>query len=199
MQNGENKMKRVRSGEALKEYRESYRYREEYFKRNPGLFGRIWFCSQCYRPLFGKKQVVVDHIVPLARGGRNHVSNCTAICQRCNSSKSDKVDIRVAKGKFFKFFESNVFRTQRGVGAAASVGVGLTVAAASVGVRTGYRASRGILHTGWRATKAILGFVTIPLRKGKFSSRLFFMVVYSAVVLYLLYTYTDVLRPFLGG
>ena len=99
---------RVRSGEALKEYRQSYDYRREYFKRNPGLFGYIWFCSQCFRPLIGKKNVVIDHIVPLSRGGRNHVSNCTAICKKCNRDKSDKIDGRIVRGGIFKMFESKL-------------------------------------------------------------------------------------------
>lgn len=92
-------MAKVRSGEKLREYRKSYNYRAEYFKRNPGLFGCIWFCSQCYRPLIGKDKVIVDHIIPLSQGGRNHVSNCTAICSKCNRSKSDKIDGRILKGE----------------------------------------------------------------------------------------------------
>lgn len=35
-------------------WRESNDYRSEYFKKNPGLLGCIWFCSQCGVPLKGK-------------------------------------------------------------------------------------------------------------------------------------------------
>ena len=102
------------------EYRRSYDYREEYFKWNPGVCGYIWFCSQCHKPLFGKSNVVIDHIVPLNKGGRNHVSNCTACCQPCNSAKSDKCKtdgldgLRYYKrGKRFKRFETIIAAINR--------------------------------------------------------------------------------------
>ena len=37
----------------------------------------------------------VDHIVPLARGGRHAVGNLQALCQRHNTSKGDKLEIEV--------------------------------------------------------------------------------------------------------
>lgn len=190
-------MAKVRSGEKLREYRESYNYRAEYFKRNPGLFGCIWFCSQCYRPLFGRKQVVIDHIVPLSKGGRNHVSNCTAICQKCNRDKSDKIDGRVVKGKAFKIIESSLFRTQRGAGSVLALGAGLTMGAANMTARAG----RGILGTGFRAVgsvlKGTLKAVTFPLRRGKFISRMFFLALYVLGALYLLANYTTLLDAWL--
>lgn len=86
--------------------RASYNYRNEYFKRNPGIYGNIWFCSQCGKLLIGKKNVVIDHIVPLNNvAGVNRSFNTVAICQKCNSSKSDKVDYRVVKGYLAKVFE----------------------------------------------------------------------------------------------
>lgn len=33
----------------------------------------------------------IDHIVPLARGGSSDIENLTVACQRCNSSKKDKL------------------------------------------------------------------------------------------------------------
>lgn len=44
--------------------RASFNYRNEYFKKNPGIYGNIWFCSQCGKILIGKHNVVIDHIVP---------------------------------------------------------------------------------------------------------------------------------------
>lgn len=194
-------MGKVRSGEELKEYRQSYNYRAEYFKRNPGFFGCIWFCSQCYRPLFGKGQVVIDHIVPLAKGGRNHVSNCTAICQKCNREKSDKVDGRVLKGKAFKAVESTVFKTQRGAGAALGVGVGLTAAAVNGVASTGAKVAKGTAKTGARVggslIKSAFRGITYPLRKGSIVSRLFFLAVYVAIIVFLLGEYTPLLDPWL--
>lgn len=93
--------------------RESYPYRKEYFRRNQGLFGCIWFCSQCGRPLIGKGNVVVDHIVPLNKHGINRTFNTVAICGRCNSRKSDLVDGRIVRGYIAKVVEVIVFTTQK--------------------------------------------------------------------------------------
>ena len=125
-------------GMTTQEYRASYDYRREYFKQNPGLFGCVWFCSQCYKPLIGPKNVVVDHIIPLNKGGKNHVSNCTACCKACNSSKSDIVDGRVIKGQLFKLAEVTASRANRGAGAAASLGIGLAMGAASTATKAGW-------------------------------------------------------------
>ena len=188
---------KVRSGEKLREYRQSYNYREEYFKRNPGLFGHIWFCSQCFKPLIGKKNVVIDHIIPLSQGGRNHVSNCTAICRKCNLSKSDKIDSRIIRGGVYKMFESTLFRGQRGLGAAAGVTIGLTAAAASGGARVG----AGIISRSFKLVGKMLAgaikLVFFPLRKGTVISKLFFFALYVFGALYLLATYTSLLNAWL--
>lgn len=86
--------------------RASFNYRNEYFKKNPGIYGNIWFCSQCGKILIGKNNVVIDHIMPLNNvAGVNRTFNTVAICQKCNSSKSDSVDYRVVKGYLAKLFE----------------------------------------------------------------------------------------------
>ena len=188
---------KVRSGERLKEYRQSYNYRSEYFKRNPGLFGCVWFCSQCFKPLIGKKNVVIDHIVPLSRGGRNHVSNCTAICQKCNRDKSDKVDGRVIRGGVFKMFESTLFRGQRGVGAAAGLTVGLTAATVSGGARLGFGVVGRTLRLVGKAVATTAKIAFFPIRKGTVVSRLFFFALYVLGTLYLLSTYTSLLDAWL--
>lgn len=188
---------KVRSGERLKEYRQSYNYRSEYFKRNPGLFGCVWFCSQCFKPLIGKKNVVIDHIVPLSRGGRNHVSNCTAICQKCNRDKSDKVDGRVIRGGVFKMFESTLFRGQRGVGAAAGLTVGLTAATVSGGARLGFGVVGRTLRLAGKAVATTAKIAFFPIRKGTVVSRLFFFALYVLGTLYLLSTYTSLLDAWL--
>lgn len=198
---------RVR-GMSTQEYRATYNYRAEYFKRNPGLFGCIWFCSQCYRPLFGRSQVVIDHIVPLNKGGLNHVSNCTACCHKCNSAKSDIVDGRVLKGKVFKVFEQSFSNVNRGVGGVAKLGVGLTAAGVSAGARLGGRAGRAAVRSGARGTRGLIGGafrligfglkgVTFPLRKGSFLSRLMFLAIYALIVMYLLQKHTTVLNAWM--
>ena len=86
--------------------RASFNYRNEYFKKNPGIYGNIWFCSQCGKIIIGKHNVVIDHIMPLNNvAGVNRTFNTVAICQKCNSSKSDSVDYRVVKGYLAKLFE----------------------------------------------------------------------------------------------
>lgn len=86
--------------------RASFNYRNEYFRKNPGIYGNIWFCSQCGKILIGKHNVVIDHIMPLNNvAGVNRTFNTVAICQKCNSSKSDSVDYRVVKGYLAKLFE----------------------------------------------------------------------------------------------
>lgn len=86
--------------------RASFNYRNEYFKKNPGIYGNIWLCSQCGKILIGKHNVVIDHIMPLNNvAGVNRTFNTVAICQKCNSSKSDSVDYRVVKGYLAKLFE----------------------------------------------------------------------------------------------
>lgn len=200
-------------GMSTQEYRASYDYRKEYFKQNPGLFGCIWFCSQCYRPLFGKKNVVIDHIRPLNKGGRNHVSNCTACCYACNSAKSDIVDGRMYKGYVFKAFESTFSRANRGVAGAAALGVGLTAGAASAVVRTGAKGAKAAGRAGTRAAGGLVGgtlhlcgkvvagslkAVTFPIRKGSFISRLMFLGIYTIGILYLLSRYTTVLDTWIA-
>lgn len=199
---------RVR-GMTTQEYRRSYDYRSAYFKTNPGLFGYVWFCSQCYRPLLGRSNVVVDHIVPLNKGGRNHVSNCTAICAACNSSKSDKVDGRIVKGKVFKVFESTASRANRGAGAVIGLGAGLTMGlASSIFSRSG-RVARGTARVGARGIAGLLSVVlrvaliipimafrviAFPIKHGTFVSRLCFLAIYAMVVMYFLQNNTELLN-----
>ena len=84
-----------------------------YFEKNPGLFGCIWFCSQCGIPMFGKDNVQVDHIIPLAGLGINRTINTVAICPRCNREKSDKCGKYAVKGVIAKFFEATLFSIQK--------------------------------------------------------------------------------------
>lgn len=94
--------------------RDKMDYRKEYFKHNPGLFGCIWTCAYCHRPLVGKKNVEVDHIMPLNNVlGKNARYNLVAACSRCNKAKSDTVDGRVALGYVSKIFEVIIFTIQK--------------------------------------------------------------------------------------
>ena len=47
-------------------------------------------CIYCQRPM----RLVVDHVVPIARGGRTVAANLVPCCQRCNSRKADHEPFR---------------------------------------------------------------------------------------------------------
>lgn len=47
-------------------------------------------CYYCAIPLFGK-EVQIDHIVPISRGGKHEISNLCAAYKPCNSSKHNKL------------------------------------------------------------------------------------------------------------
>ena len=87
------------------ERRRKYDYRAEYLKHNKGfLFGHLYFCAMCGKPIT-KENMEVDHIVPLNKQGINHVVNCIATCRECNRRKSDKLDNRCVRQVFWKVFE----------------------------------------------------------------------------------------------
>lgn len=104
--NSDKRKKKTQGMTYSQKKRASFNYRNEYFKKNPGIYGNIWFCSQCGKILIGKHNVVIDHIVPLnSIAGVNRTFNTVAICQKCNSSRSDCIDYRIAKGYLAKLFE----------------------------------------------------------------------------------------------
>lgn len=43
-------------------------------------------CLKCRE----KDNLTIDHIVPLVRGGKNHVSNYQTLCNQCNREKGEK-------------------------------------------------------------------------------------------------------------
>ena len=44
-------------------------------------------CAYCNRP-FAAKQLTMDHVVPVARGGRSTKGNVATACKECNTKKS---------------------------------------------------------------------------------------------------------------
>jgi hypothetical protein len=124
-------------------WRDEYDYRSEYFKRKPGLFGAVWFCSQCWKPLIGKDKVEVDHGFPpsfFAKKKRNRHGqivknnsvlakamnrpfNLVACCKECNRGKSDKIGVVTVKAGIAQVIETVMFSAQRAV----VVGTGLAL------------------------------------------------------------------------
>ncbi len=51
-------------------------------------------CQGCHKIDISAKDLQVDHIQPLAKGGSNDFSNLQTLCSRCNLQKSDKIDSR---------------------------------------------------------------------------------------------------------
>lgn len=50
-------------------------------------------CQSCGKTTT-ETQLTIDHIIPLARGGQNDISNLQTLCSRCNQKKTDNIDSR---------------------------------------------------------------------------------------------------------
>lgn len=46
-------------------------------------------CRHC----FSKDNLVVDHIIPVCKGGNNSLNNLQRLCQKCNSEKGAHVNV----------------------------------------------------------------------------------------------------------
>lgn len=50
-------------------------------------------CYYCQKILdTSKREATVDHATPLARGGKNVITNCVPACLSCNASKGDRTE-----------------------------------------------------------------------------------------------------------
>ena len=47
-------------------------------------------CGQTHQ----ETELNIDHIIPLAKGGSNDISNLQTLCRKCNQRKTDKIDTR---------------------------------------------------------------------------------------------------------
>lgn len=104
-------------------WRDSNDYRSKYFEKNHGIGGYGYVCSQCWKPMFRKENIQVDHIIPPSRfarkkqkGGQwvkdsimarflNNSFNCAAICPDCNRRKSNKLNGQILHGYAMKAVE----------------------------------------------------------------------------------------------
>lgn len=62
--------------------RQSWRVRFQIMERDG------FRCHYCGTPARETK-LVIDHVIPLAKGGEDHSRNMAAACQPCNGGKSD--------------------------------------------------------------------------------------------------------------
>ena len=51
--------------------------------------GVCYYCGKLFKP----KELTMDHIVPLARGGRSTKDNLVACCKECNNKKKTLLPI----------------------------------------------------------------------------------------------------------
>ena len=51
-------------------------------------------CQSCQTIDLSARNLQIDHIVPLAQGGSNDISNFQTLCAKCNREKSAKIDAR---------------------------------------------------------------------------------------------------------
>lgn len=172
-----NKYSRSRGkGNYTEHWRDSYEYRYEYFKSNPGLFNKIWFCGICGGPIYGKENVQVDHIFPPSRVSRkkydkrgnmiknssvfaemlNTKMNLVAAHATCNRQKSDKVSMRyIATGLGTKVVSSGVYAAST----VAVAGSYLALKGAHMGLRLGVEGVQALSRT--KSGKAIIGVFAI--------------------------------------
>lgn len=50
-------------------------------------------CQSCGKTK-SETNLTIDHIIPLALGGSNDISNLQTLCLSCNSKKKHKLDLR---------------------------------------------------------------------------------------------------------
>lgn len=88
-----NQMRRIAKDRRRSRERDAYVenvYRKQVFKRDG------YRCHLCCKKVDPTKQVphpkapTLDHIIPLACGGKHEPSNCRTACFRCNSTKGDR-------------------------------------------------------------------------------------------------------------
>ena len=47
----------------------------------------LGICYYCSKP-FSEKELTMDHILPVVRGGKSNRSNCVPTCKKCNNEKA---------------------------------------------------------------------------------------------------------------
>jgi len=72
------------SEESIRREREKAReLRKQNWWKNKIAQGRCHYCEGQFPP----KELTLDHIVPVSRGGRSTKGNCVPACKECNNQK----------------------------------------------------------------------------------------------------------------
>jgi 5-methylcytosine-specific restriction protein A len=50
-----------------------------------------YHCKEKFRP----EELTMDHLVPIARGGKSNKKNCVPACKDCNSKKGHKMSVEI--------------------------------------------------------------------------------------------------------
>lgn len=61
------------------------------------VFERDYYqCQSCGKTNL-ETELTIDHIIPLARGGQNDISNLQTLCRLCNQRKKHHLDSRFSR------------------------------------------------------------------------------------------------------
>ncbi len=69
------------------------RYSRPRYSKFNVMLRDMYTCQYCMLPVV-KKELTVDHIVPLSKGGKSNFENVVAACKPCNHGKGDKLTPR---------------------------------------------------------------------------------------------------------
>jgi Restriction endonuclease len=50
-----------------------------------------YVCPGWQRPSHTARELTLDHVIPLSKGGASHPDNLRVLCKSCNSAKRDRV------------------------------------------------------------------------------------------------------------
>ena len=71
--------------------REFQKYKKSVrFSRRAVYLRDLYTCQYCSEP-FAQKDLTLDHVLPVCKGGKTEWTNIVTACKKCNHSKSDKI------------------------------------------------------------------------------------------------------------
>jgi len=69
------------------------RRRNPRFSKNNLYLRDQYTCKYC-NTRFSKKELTIDHVQPISKGGKTTWENCVCACNPCNSRKGNKLNIK---------------------------------------------------------------------------------------------------------